>query len=233
MANHRGLLALCVLVCVPPFIQGCATAATGTLDYRPPEQSVITNEATVDKRFEAVWSDLVRQLAKGYFVVNNIEKESRLINVSFSTTNPEDYIDCGVSNRVFSQGSTIVNTSYNVAGDSSYKYGGGIDSTGANAIIHYVDRTTSLEGRINIYVAPDETMTDVSVNVRYILTIRISGRTNAENASGVVMRSQPIQEPALTPISFNTNQPNKDAEGISCISKGVLENEILTMALSP
>ena len=168
MKSCRSIFTNLVIASVPLVMLGCATAAKTTFDYREPEQTAIGNEVAVDEEFENVWNRLVGQLAKGYFVVNNIEKDSRLINVSFATSDPESYIDCGESSRTFTQGKKVENFNYKVA----------------------------------------------------------------ESASGKIMQSQPIQTPQPAPIGFNTNQPNKDAEGISCVSKGVLEQEILAMAVS-
>lgn len=227
MNNQKILISLVVFT----WIGGCATAATNTFDYQEHESSTVVNEAMIARPFEDVWNGLVRQLAKGYFVVNNIEKESRLINVSFSTPNPEQYIDCGETTRTFTQGKSKLTDTYEVAADSSYKYGNGVDPSGTMAIIGYVYRTTSLEGRINVYVAPKGEQTDVSVNVRYILSVIAAGQETQENAAGKIMASKPILANTTT-ISFNSNQPNKSANGISCFSKGVLERDILAMAQS-
>lgn len=238
MNSYRTILTSLVVAIAALSLHGCATPAKSTVDYSPPEPIVVPNELTVDDKFDEVWDRLVGRLAKGFFVVNNIEKESRLINVSFATTDPEDYIDCGETFRTFTQykkNSASVN--YRVAEDSSFKWGGGMDASGMNAIVHYVDRSTSLEGRINIYVAPKENGTNVSVNVRYILTIRLSGTTNTEHSTGRVIQSQPLQAPQPDTVSFNTNQPVKSADELAademaCVSKGVLEQQILDMAVS-
>ena len=102
---------------------GCATPATNTFEYIESSPIEVQNEALFQDDFEAVWSRLVRQLATGFFIVNNIEKESRLINVSFSSANPEDYIDCGITNRTFVRGKAVEKLEYYVAADSEYKYG--------------------------------------------------------------------------------------------------------------
>jgi hypothetical protein len=211
------------------FVGGCATPATNTYDYRASELVRVENEVTIQREFETVWSDLVRQLAKGFYVVNNIEKESRLINVSFTSSTPEDYLNCGVMKRTFQRGKETETIEYNVAADSTYRYGRGKDPTGVNAIVGTVERKTSLDGRMNIYVAPSDIGTQVSVNVRYVLTMNTSGVENAIGIYDQVVASQPIPPGSIT-HSFNTNQPNQNAEGISCFSKGVLENEVLMMA---
>ena len=171
----------------------------------------------------------MRSLAKSFFVVNNIEKESRLINVSFSTNSPEKYIDCGSTARTFTLGDEKQNYYYEVAADSSYKYGAGKSQNGAFSLVGYVDRTTKLEGRINIYVAPKDERTEVTVNTRYILTLSTGGRITAVNMYGQIVESKSLT-PSSSDISFNTNQPNKSKEGIVCFSKGILEAEILEMA---
>ena len=94
-----------------------------------------------------------------------------------------------------------------------------------------MDRSTALEGRMNIYVALKESVTDVTVNTRYILTLTTSGIFASENIFGQAGPSEMIPRSSST-ISFNTNQPNKSQDGISCFSKGVLETEILEMAIS-
>jgi hypothetical protein len=217
------------LVILIILLNGCATQAFSTAHYNEKESIRINNEAVVNKSFESVWSDLVKNLAKSFFDVNNIEKDSRLINVSFSTDVPEKYIDCGNTTRTFSQGSEKLNYNYDVAKDSAYKYGAGRSNDGSLAFVGHVKRSTNLEGRINIYVAPNGENTEVSVNTRYILTMLINGSVNTENANGYVVSSQPIVQPPSI-ISFNTNKSNKSNEGVSCFANGVLETEILKMA---
>jgi len=213
---------------------GCITYATSTFNYEDGGGARVKNETVVNKPFEDVWNGLVKRLAKSFFIINNIEKASRLINVSYSTDSPEEYIDCGNTTRTFTHGDDNLEFHYEVAADSFYKYATGDPSknewlTGEPHFVGYVERSTNLEGRINIYIAPKEQKTDVAVNTRYILTITTSGQITRENVYGNVVESNALT-PSSSVISFNTNQPNKSNEGISCFSKGVLEAEILEMA---
>src|SRR3546814_13771527 len=70
---------------------GCAAQAD--LNYRKPTQPSLTNSRTVNAGFEETWYRLVRNLSSEFFVINNIEKASRIINVSFQTDAPERYVD--------------------------------------------------------------------------------------------------------------------------------------------
>ncbi len=68
--------ALVIVTCA-----GCA----GKLEYTPPTASyAVTNSKIVNKTKEEVWSELVPALAKKFFVINNIDKSSGLINISYS-----------------------------------------------------------------------------------------------------------------------------------------------------
>ena len=156
-------------------LAGCVTPATSTFNYETSNQITVKNEKIVNKPFDIFWDEMVRELAKSFFVVNNVSKESRLINVSFSSSSPEKYIDCGRSKRTLtdSQGRKYYN--YKIAANSSYKVSG--TPQPPFSFVHEVNRKTNLEGRINIYVAPEGGNTTTTVNVRYIFTIAVSGRT--------------------------------------------------------
>src|SRR3546814_5713784 len=100
---------------------GCAAQAD--LNYRKPTQPSLTNSRTVNAGFEETWDRLVRNLSSEFFVINNIEKASRIINVSFQTDAPERYVDCGVTHRTYTSptGKKAVYT-YGTAGDSVFMY---------------------------------------------------------------------------------------------------------------
>lgn len=210
-------------------LSGCATQAKSTLNYTKPLERNNKNEIVVNRPFENVWSGLIRQLSKSFFVVNNVEKESRLINVSFSSEAPEDYVDCGVSKRIFENGSEKNEYVYSVAADSSYKSGGRKPQNGANlTIVDYVQRNTGLAGRINIYVAPtNDKKTEVSVNTKYVFTVKLTGQAQGINIFGQVMATSEIDIPKSS-IDFTTNVPGGSDE-LKCFSKGVLEDEVLDM----
>jgi len=114
----------------------------------------VGNEAVVRLPFSDTWDLLIGQLAKSFFVINNVEKVSRIINVSFSTDKPEEYIDCGTTERTFQYANESQTHTDPVAGSSSFKVAGKWGEYDHLPLIGYVDRKTSLEGRINVYVPP-------------------------------------------------------------------------------
>jgi len=78
-------LSLCVLAF------GCA----GRLEYRPPNSiAPQQNSVEINKSKDAVWKIIVPAIGKNFFVINNLDKESGIINISYSG-DPERYVDCG------------------------------------------------------------------------------------------------------------------------------------------
>ena len=213
----------------------CATTGTSGYSRVPASPTKVENEITLDRSFEEAWDRLVKGLAKSFYVINNIEKSSRIINVSFSTESPQEFIDCGKSQRTYQRGNDQREFVYDIASTSSYQLADKGGAYGQFPVTHYLKRATSREGRVNIYVAPEGQKTIVSVNSRYIFTVRISGISVTENAFGKPISQVPIP-PAPHSHSFNTNQPNMtdwgppgNPEYVTCYSTGKLERDILNL----
>lgn len=84
------------------FFVGCGPKAD--LRYQSPTQTVFQNTAIVNSPFEDTWDRLIKNLSREFFVINNVEKVSRIINVSFYTDTPGDLIDCGMTTRTYQSG---------------------------------------------------------------------------------------------------------------------------------
>ena len=144
-------------------VTGCATS---TQEWTPPTKTEITNERLIESPFGETWDRLVHNISMDFFVINNIEKSSRIINVSFSTPKPSQFLDCGFTTRIFKSGGSTETTYYASANSADFRLP---NDTLYPTRMH---RRTELEGRANIYVAPKETKTIVAVNAKYILTVK-------------------------------------------------------------
>lgn len=199
------------LLVVAATISGCATSS---YDYRPPRETSVANSKKVSKDFDKAWDDLVRQLSSDFFVINNIDKSSRLINVSFSSTHPSEYVDCGSTTRKFSNARGDQVFSYKSADSSRFVF------TNDKYVAFNATRTTKLEGRVNIYVAPGTGGTDVSVNTKYVLSVNF----NAVSFDGLPAGSQSYT------FDFSTKSPYAEPD-LTCYAKGTLESKILDMVM--
>jgi hypothetical protein len=213
-------------------ISGCATPGINSRNYTKHDPKSVTNEIQVDQPYSQVWDKLVRELSKSFYVINNIDKESRIINISFSSQTPSDFVDCGEAHRTYKHGKEVENYDYNVVDSSTYKWAGGAQAS--FSFFANIRRTASLEGRSNIYLAPlenDKSKTAVAVNTRYMLTIEVTGDTYAQHVNGNIFSRGPIPHVPTTVISFNTNKPIEHdfGEGVilTCFSNGKLEQDVL------
>lgn len=194
------------------------TGCAGKLNcVRPAAQpGAANNYKIIDKPREIVWNAGVPELGKQFFVINNLDKSSGLINVSYNG-DPEKYIDCG---RV---------TSYvkNARGARTY------DFPGASAQQRYevmhngqlfgLNRRLSLKGRVNlIFEELSPTKTKVTANTRYVVQRQLTITAVANN----------IPQSSADSISFNSGSsgafaPNNSGQGTECVATGALEREIL------
>lgn len=197
-------------------VVGCA----GKLDYTRPSSysNASSNSITIDKSRDAVWSSSVPALGKKFFVINNLDKASGLINISY-TGDPERYVDCG-------QISSYVK---NLQGERTYNFPGALAQKSYELMtpgggLFFVDRKMSLEGRANlIFEEIGPTKTRVTANTRYVLNRQQTIRSAANNFPQNFSNS----------ISFNSGSgasfpPGRDGRAVECVSTGVLEREILS-----
>lgn len=196
-------------------VVGCA----GKVDYvRPNVQSTASsNSRIIDKPRDAVWNASVPALGKQFFVINNLDKSSGLINISYGG-DPEKYVDCGrISSYV-----------KNLQGERTYNFAGA-SANETYEIMHnnglfFVERKMSLDGRVNlIFEEVGPTQTRVTANTRYVLNRNQIVRAAANNSSRTFAHT----------ISFNSGgsasfPASNDGRAAECAATGVLENEILS-----
>jgi hypothetical protein len=206
----------CALALSVAFLAGCA----GKVDYVRPSLAVIqgSNVKVIDRPREAVWTASIPEIGKQYFVINNIDKASGLINVSYSG-DPERFIDCGLI------------TSYvkNARGERTYTFRGEKAQQNYEIMneqgLFFLDRRMALEGRINLVfeeVSPSSTR--VTANTRYVVNRTHHVRSAANNATN--SRTDTINFNSAGRASF---PPNARGEATECAATGQLEKELLEL----
>ena len=215
------------------FVTSCAGMGKGISTYKPPVEEEVSNSQEINSSFSETWDRMIGKLANHYFIINNVEKESRIINVSFSTDDPSDYIDCGRTRRTFvpGVGAGQEETKTYETATSSVSYKWAIPNPNAQGFTYpvIVNRNTELSGRTNIYLAPvDDGTTTINVNTRYVFTI--SGNLTH------MMTGQFGGNFESTTISFNTNEVGRrnfpqDNVTVKCVSKGIIEQDIIDAAM--
>ena len=201
-------------------IVGCSTS----MNYTPPLEIRESQTVILRDPFEAAWTKSVRALGDSFFVINNLVKDSKIINLSYSG-DPEKYVDCGHLMINVKQGIGSTTYEFPAARRSvKYKLVRGFTTT-------FVDRQMSLESRINVlFEEVDRNETGVKIVVRYVVT-RTGTQTVIDHFSN---RTSTLPLPPLS-FSFNTGgSDSATAESTStCRPTGAMEKAIIDLLTLP
>ena len=188
----------------------------GGANYQAPETSTrFANSKTVDQTKSQVWSNLIPKIGKEFFVINNLDKESGLVNISYSG-DPSRFVDCG----------TVQHTVTNLQGTRNYSFPGASPSetyeTTQNGMLFRVSRQMALDGRMNLIIeelSPGQTQ--VSANTRYVLTkdFRVWDVQNRMHSDSET-------------INFNGGSVGTFSSGTQCKSTGEFERIVLDLVNS-
>lgn len=196
-------------------LAGSILSACSSLKYTLPDPvAKLENTKTINRSKEEVWDDLIPKLGKRFFVINNLDKDSGLINVSYSG-NPGTYIDCG--KMLIKNPDNKFQDSINVSVASESQ-----DYASGGAIFNV---RMQLEGRVNLILQSlEQQKTLVSANTRYIVTKTLTYRPSFMTLPN---------PPGPLKISFNTGQRSTFSDpvnGVTCQSTGKLESDLLELA---
>ncbi len=184
--------------------------------YTPPTtEPVLSNSTIVNKSKDEVWKEIVPALGKTFFVINNLDKDSGLINISYSG-DPEKYIDCGYIHSYVKNlaGARI----YDFAASKAYQQYEELSGAG----LFYVVRKMDLEGRMNIIIEElDASRTRVTTNTKYVVT----KTSDIRNVEGYVTKYNDT-------VTFNSGQRGTFPQGTICQCNGNFEQEVLSLLLS-
>ncbi len=203
------------LIFILAFIfNACATGSAKY--YRPSAPSALENSTILNKSKDEVWKEIIPALGRNFFVINNLDKASGIINISY-IGDPEEYVECGRLHYQVNdpQGSRT----YDFPAAKEYKE----YKMALNGNSFIMKRRMALEGRMNIIfeeIGPNKTR--VTVNTRYILT-----RTIQSQQIG-----NPYSATDTNIISFNSGQrksfPGKGSyKGTTCQPTGDFERSVL------
>jgi hypothetical protein len=202
------------LVILPIFVSMIAISCViGKVSHIEPQGLQSTNNSVVLKESrDKVWMKLIDGIGKSFFVIDSIEKDSGLINISFSD-DPCKFISCGTVNSYVldAQGKR----KYNFPACIEYKEYEEFNK--GNLFI--IRRLITLDGRASIMVQKRNNGTLVKVNVRY-----------------VVIKDAEIYDPSyrfirteLSSIIFNSNGGESFPNGMKCYANGQFEKMIFNM----
>lgn len=195
-------------------LSGCVSGAITRTQATRPERG--TNSVIVQGTRDEVWARAIPVLGKTFFIINNIDKQSGLINVSYSG-DPERYVDGGMITSYVTGPRGEFRSTF-PASRGSWVYNAITKLSNGMDVYSTVYRTLTLDGRANIILeeAPSK-QTKITVNIRYIMTKSGVIRTMTEPPSNFTgTASMSTGGELVFPGERDTYYPT-----------GVLEQEIL------
>ena len=206
-----------IALAVAAALVGCSSSR---MDWQAPARNEVPQTKVSDASFDRFWNRYVEDLSQSFFSINNISKESRIINVSFSTSEPGEYVDCGAATRSWAGG-------YVPAGSITYNPADSVDyyeQRPGTMVLLEVSHRTRLEGRFNVYIAPKGSRTQVRATARYSLIVDITKSDNQlynQNKNYVVtLDSNSAAYPSFGEEQF-----------VECVSTGKLEEALLSLGV--
>jgi hypothetical protein len=203
-----------LLLATVQILTGCA----GHMNYTPPASPPLEmNSLVINKPRDVVWDEIIPKIGERFFVINNLEKSSGLINISYNG-DPEAYVDCGILESYVK----------NLKGERTFRFPASSANQQYermdNGKLYFIDRRLSLEGRMNlIFKKLGENKTEITANTRYVLT-----RTGT-----IIQAGSNFSQQHNATINFNSNSsasfPNSIANA-RCQSTGKFEQDILSLS---
>ena len=194
--------------------------ASANLQVRQPDASVRPNYTKeLSRPKDQVWNDAVAALGQRFFVINNLDKSSGFINISYSG-DPARYVDCGAFTVTITGPNAKTQTIDGAAVDARYETVAPMPPYGVPTRVQ-VRRQISLEGRVNlIFEATGPDKTRVTTATRYVLTRKIS-------------MSNMVGQHTDT-ASFNGNEKGQfpqlgTNQATECVATGELEKSVLSV----
>ena len=161
---------------------------------------------------DIVWKKMISGIGDSFFVINNLDKESGFINVSYSG-DPCMFVDCG---RINSDVTTAAagKKNYNFPACKSHMRYEWVNTKNVYGV---TERSMELNGRANIVIQEVENGTRVKVKVMYIL----------RNKGNLYDVDSKLIDSFNEIISFTSNDGDSFPDGPECVVNGRFEKMII------
>lgn len=204
---------------------GCVSKIDSTISM--PQDYEDNNTHTLDAKYDQVWKATVDAVGHSFFVIENVQKDSGIITLSFSANTPKDFIDCGKIVETGKLHGREYNNSYDGAESNTMR----IFTPQDGSLPFQAIRTLTLSGKMNVLVKKvTEVSTSITINTRYVVELTYTGSQPVQIGYHVIYR----------PVSMSTamNFTNKEAgsfsghSGLVCKSKMKVETDLFNLIQS-
>lgn len=206
-----------VMVWCCSVIIGCSSKINS--NYSQPNEYTESTTRIFNASYDKVWKAAVDSIGKSFFVLENIEKDSGIMSLSFSSKNPSDFIDCGTTVDSGKLHGKDYSLSYSNTDTHLMKW------LTLNDIPVQCARGLKFNGKSNIIVNKISTdKTSVNVNTRYIVALTYTCSLPYQVGFNTFYKEQSVNYEMV----FTGNERGTfEQGGMSCVSKKTLEKNIL------
>lgn len=211
---------LCLLALAVVMLAGAGCAGNIQTTITPPRDYALDNSRTFNASYDQVWNAAISSVGESFFVLENIEKDSGIMSITFSSNSPDSYIDCGL---VTDSGTRFGGRKHTLS------FPGAASSVQRVLIVDGQDSPTlreiALSGKINlIFKKLSNSSTDVKVNTRYIVDLKNHVTYYIAAGFGTIRRTETIANQLAFTANETGTMPNG---GMQCKSMFTLEQQIL------
>lgn len=186
------------------------------ITHEQPEQYAVKNARVFDAPYDKVWKATVDAIASSFWTLDNIEKDSGILTLSYACNDATPWVDCGKTHNVVTMGIQ------DIVFDSATPY---VALKAANDMgnVWDVERRVSMFAKSNVLVKKiTANQTKVTINTNYTLKCDIGMGTFRAWTGQILIFSQP----STSTVTFTTTQEGRGQNNI-CRSKHTLEDAIL------
>ena len=202
-------------------LAGCTATAQSDFTYSPPEAFPPRSSVLVPDDLEVTRARLVRSLTRDRFAVSGDAEGATFLRFSLQTDRPDPHVDCGrVERRYIGPRGEEESFSYRIGQRSSYK------AADAQSRPLAVTHRAFLEAHASISLAVREDGTEVTVAVRYDLTVTDVGQPLTRDG-----RPDGSASSESHTISFRSDSPAAPEGDLpGCAATGHIERAVLRAA---
>ena len=170
-------------------IIGLSSCVSVKAVYKPPVQDTSLNKYSkiINKTYSEVWDGLINYSASTFFGIENFEKESGLLTLSFGASSPQDYITGGYWKT------DIVYGIQELHFEGDY--------------VEYISlyQNGNLSGKMNIVVKKiNDNSTQVIVNARYVFSSSVFDVNGRNHSNTWSFNTGGCKEVAITNATVGT-----------------------------
>ena len=203
--------------------------------YTPPASHAVESGALLEMDMDEAWARLAQSLEAEALQVLAADKDAGFYVVELLPRKParpvRDFVDCGAVDRSVTIEAQSERFAYRIADPSQDRV---VESLPDHFVVRDLDRAVDLKVRATLFLKPvGEMRTQLTLNARYEVIVKISGRSQQIPRDGGVdpLPAEPL-DPERRVAAFTSFAEGafSESDSIRCRATGEVERIMLALA---